>query len=61
MGKSFALITEGVTDYLIIRELLYNFFKDEPIINPIQPQTDETDKQITDIGFENFIEQLSNL
>ncbi len=59
--KTFALITEGITDYLVIKELLLNYFKDdEPIINQIQPAKDETDKQTTGGGWNEVINYCSN-
>jgi len=54
--KTFALITEGITDYLVIKEILQNYFKvEEPIIKQIQPAKDETDKQITGGGWTEVI------
>ena len=45
---SFALITEGITDQIIIANILYGFFDDPDLdINPLQPLLDETDSNRT--------------
>lgn len=42
---SFALVTEGLTDQIIIANILFGFFNDPDInINPLQPLRDETDR-----------------
>lgn len=42
---SFALVTEGLTDQIIIKNILFGFFNDPDIdINPLQPLRDETDR-----------------
>ena len=42
---SFALITEGITDQIVIENILYGFVGDLEIdINPLQPLRDETDE-----------------
>lgn len=42
---SFALVTEGITDQIIIENILVGFFDDPDIdINPLQPLRDETDR-----------------
>jgi hypothetical protein len=54
--RKFALIYEGITDYLVLKELLYVYFKDEEIkIIPISPSIDETDKQSSFGGWKNVI------
>ena len=59
--KKFALITEGVTDYLVIKELLFSFFKGFEIkVNQIQPSIDETDKQTGFGNWENVIKYCQN-
>ena len=56
---SFALITEGVTDFLVLDELLNNFFKnefeEEIEVNQIQPLLDATDTQTTGGGWNEVI------
>jgi hypothetical protein len=45
---SFALITEGITDQIVIENILYGFVGDAEIdINPLQPLRDETDENRT--------------
>jgi len=42
---TFGLITEGITDQIVISNILYGFFNnDDLIINELQPLRDETDK-----------------
>lgn len=42
---SFALVTEGITDQIVIENILVGFFDDPNIdINPLQPLRDETDR-----------------
>ncbi len=42
---SFALVTEGLTDQIVIENILFGFFDDPNIdINPLQPLRDETDR-----------------
>ena len=42
---TFALVTEGLTDQIIIENILFGFFNDPDIdINPLQPLRDETDR-----------------
>ena len=42
---TFALVTEGITDQIIIENILVGFFNDPDIdINPLQPLRDETDR-----------------
>lgn len=42
---TFALVTEGITDQIIIQNILVGFFDDPDIdINPLQPLRDETDR-----------------
>lgn len=42
---SFALVTEGITDQIIIENILIGFFNDPDLeVNPLQPLRDETDK-----------------
>ena len=58
---TFALITEGITDYLIIKQILINYFKEEDIIiNQIQPQIDATDRQTTGGGWTEVINYCEN-
>ena len=46
--SSFALITEGITDQIVIENILYGFVGDLEIdINPLQPLRDETDENRT--------------
>ena len=54
---SFALITEGITDQAVIENILIGCF-DDPIVNPIQPLRDATDKQATHGGWELVLEHL---
>ncbi len=43
--KSVGIVAEGITDYVVIRNILYGFFdEEEPMIKPIQPVFDETQK-----------------
>lgn len=45
---NFGLITEGITDQIVIENILSGFFDDPDIvINPIQPLRDETDRTRT--------------
>lgn len=45
---SFALVTEGLTDQIIIENILVGFFDDPDIdVNPLQPLRDETDRHRT--------------
>ena len=45
---SFALVTEGITDQIVIGNILAGFFDDPNIdINPLQPLRDETDRNRT--------------
>lgn len=42
---SFALVTEGITDQIIIENILVGFFDDLDLeVNPLQPLRDETDR-----------------
>lgn len=42
---SFALVTEGLTDQIVIENILVGFFNDPNLeINPLQPLRDETDR-----------------
>ena len=42
---SFAQVTEGLTDQIVIENILFGFFDDPNIdINPLQPLRDETDR-----------------
>lgn len=48
---SFALITEGITDQVMIETLLLTCLGPDTAVNPIQPQRDSTDKsRQTDFG-----------
>lgn len=41
---TFALVTEGLTDQIVLENILFGFFDDPDIvINPLQPLRDETD------------------
>lgn len=45
---SFALVTEGLTDQIVIENILIGFFNDPDIsVNPLQPLRDETDRNRT--------------
>ena len=45
---SFALVTEGITDQIVIENILFGFFDDPYVdINPLQPLRDETDRNRT--------------
>ncbi len=45
---SFALITEGITDQIVIENILVGFFDDPNLdVNPLQPLRDETDRNRT--------------
>lgn len=45
---SFALVAEGLTDQIIIENILVGFFDDPDIdVNPLQPLRDETDRHRT--------------
>lgn len=42
---SFALVTEGITDQIVIENILVGFFDDPNLeVNPLQPLRDETDR-----------------
>lgn len=41
---SFALITEGITDQVVIETLLLSCLGQDTVVNPIQPQRDATDE-----------------
>jgi hypothetical protein len=42
---SFGLITEGITDQIVIESILYGFFNDKDIpVNPLSPLRDATDE-----------------
>jgi hypothetical protein len=41
----FGLVTEGITDQIVIRQILHSFFNDRDIpIEPLSPRIDETDR-----------------
>lgn len=45
---SFALVTEGLTDQIVIENILFGFFNDPNIsVNPLQPLRDATDRSRT--------------
>jgi len=45
---NFALVTEGLTDQIIIENIIFGFFDDPDIsVNPLQPLRDETDRSRT--------------
>ena len=45
---SFALVTEGLTEQIVIENILFGFFDDPDIsVNPLQPLRDETDRNRT--------------
>jgi len=58
--KKFALITEGITDYLVLKNILTNYFKNDIRINQIQPTIDETDKQTSGGGWTEVIKYCQN-
>lgn len=52
---SFALITEGVTDQVVIENILYGFLNSDDIeVNWVQPLRDETDKSKLGQNFGNW-------
>ncbi len=60
---SFALVTEGLTDQIVIENILYGFFDDPDIdINPLQPLRDETDRNraITPGNWHKVLEYCSS-
>ena len=60
---SFALVTEGITDQIVIENILFGFFDDPNIdINPLQPLRDETDRNraITPGNWHKVLEYCSS-
>ncbi|MGX9699060.1 hypothetical protein ACWYXK_18970 [Janthinobacterium lividum] len=55
---SFALITEGITDQVVITAILHANYDEEPDINEVQPIRDETDnsRQGNLAGWEKVLE-----
>lgn len=48
---TFALVTEGISEHKIIKHLLAKFFKDaDPVINQVQPQLTENERNQQDFG-----------
>ena len=48
---SFGLITEGLTDQIIIEDILSGYFNtDDIIVNPLQPERDKDDENKSDYG-----------
>jgi len=43
--KQFALVTEGVTDYLVLKPILQKFFSEEPNIRQIRPEIDDAEHE----------------
>ena len=43
--KQFALVTEGVTDYLVLKPILQNYFSEEPIIRQIRPEINDSEHE----------------
>ena len=41
--STFALITEGVTDQVVIENILIGMFGEDVFVHPLQPIYDETD------------------
>lgn len=48
--KQFALVTEGVTDYLVLKPILQNFFSEEPIIRQIRPEINDSEHETSGKG-----------
>lgn len=42
----FALVTEGVTDYLVLKPIIRNFFNDTADVTQIRPEIDDTEHEI---------------
>ena len=55
---SFALITEGITDQVVLTAILQATYTEEPDINEVQPVRDETDnsRQGSFAGWEKVLE-----
>lgn len=55
---SFALVTEGITDQVVIEAILYGYYDEEPDIVQAQPLRDETDehRQGSFAGWEKVLE-----
>jgi len=51
---TFALITEGVSEYTVIHHLISKYFGDDPIINPIQPKIEKS-KQVSEGGWNEVL------
>lgn len=48
---SFGLITEGLTDQIVIEDILSGYFNtDDIIVNPLQPERDKDDEDKSDYG-----------
>jgi hypothetical protein len=48
---SFGLITEGLTDQIVIEDILSGYFNtDDIIVNPLQPERDKDDENKSDYG-----------
>jgi len=63
--KTFALITEGVSEFTVIHYLISKYFGDDPIINPIQPKIEKS-KQVSEGGWNEVLkycerEELSHI
>lgn len=54
----FALITEGITDQVILEYILYAQYGKQIVVNPIQPARDATDeaRQASGGGFERIVD-----
>ena len=52
--KTFALITEGVSEFTVIHYLISKYFGDDPIINPIQPKIEKS-KQGSEGGWNEVL------
>jgi hypothetical protein len=61
---TFGLITEGLTDQIVIENILHGYFNTEPVVNPLQPERDKDNDDKSDYGgwtlvFKYFQERAS--
>ncbi|CAD5915847.1 MAG: phage tail protein [Planktothrix agardhii KL2] len=62
---TFGLITEGLTDQIVIENILHGYFNTEPVVNPLQPERDKDNDDKSDYGgwtlvFKYFQERASD-
>ena len=59
MALSFAVITEGVSEHIIIKHIISHFFKEDTIINQLQPLIDVKGQQLVPGGWNEVLKYCS--